>query len=748
MLDPSLSHRALTHIDRSNRIAVASADWRQDGDDAVSAAFRLHGAVRRNARSEHDDHEDSATIIGRKDASPLYGAGVFGRARCCGQHETIVAMGPPLAKALAFVKEPVRRSLRQRETAMAVQTALPTRKSRLPLMTAIFVGLACCTIAAVSVWREATVRAADLRSAEVDVANMARSLIQHAEDSIELSEAILLGMVARIENAGTSEPAVQLMQAFLEARSTTLGRIRGLFVYDNNGAWLATTEKIQTQGLNNSDRAYFQHHRANDDRKTFLGDPVRSRSGGQWIITVSRRFNKPDGSFGGVVLATLDASYFSRFYEQYDLGPNGSVALLNGQGVLLARSRDNGQLVGRDLSGTSLFRERLKEARNAVYYFTSPIDGVKRISAYRASDRYSLVLLATEAEMDVLAAWQSRVTIRSGITLFLVVSLGVVGFFLVRQLAARQRMAAALEAQEANFRLLAETSSDMVTRIGLDETLRYVSPSAKSVVGWEAAQLEGTPALAGVHPEDIARVRALVSQMRDGLQTEGRLVYRTRHRERGEVWLESCLRVTRDDATDLVDGVVAVSRDMTEHKDLQARLADLAATDALTRLANRRTFDERFSVEWNSAVESKSCLSVIMIDVDNFKMFNDSYGHDAGDRCLLSVAQGLASVVHRPHDLVARYGGEEFAVLLPNTDAAGCAVVAQQLHEAVTALGLTHVQNQPLGRVSISLGGASAVPGQGNTAAIVLKAADAALYVAKRAGRNQFYMAPRLGLAA
>lgn len=631
---------------------------------------------------------------------------------------------------------------------MAVQTALPTRKSRLPLMVGVFVALACCAIAAVSVWREMSSRAADLRSAEVDVANMARSLMQHAEDSIELSEAILLGMVARIENAGTSEPAVQLMQAFLEARSTTLGRIRGLFVYDHDGNWLATTEKVQTRGLNNSDRAYFQHHRANDDRKTYVGDPVRSRSGGQWIITVSRRFNNQDGSFGGVALATLDAAYFTGFYNQYDLGPNGSVALLNGKGVLLARSPDDGQLVGRDMSGTRLFQERLKHARSAVYYFISPIDGFRRISAYRASDRYPLVLLATEAEMDVLARWRSGVAIRTGVTLSLVIALAIVGFYLVRQLAARQRMAAAMAAQEADFRLLAETSSDMVTRIGLDEMLKYVSPSAATVVGWEAKQLEGTPALAGVHADDIGRVRALVSQLRNGLQCEGRVVYRTRHRVHGEVWVESSLRVTRDSATGSVDGVVAVSRDMTEHQDLQHRLADLAATDALTRLANRRTFDERFATEWDSAAANKSCLSVIMVDVDHFKFYNDSHGHDAGDRCLQSVAQALTSVVHRPHDLVARYGGEEFVVLLPNTDSAGCAAVAQQLSDAVAALRLPHIANPSIERVSISLGGATAVPGQGATMTALVKAADAALYVAKRAGRNRFYMAPRLGLAA
>lgn len=187
---------------------------------------------------------------------------------------------------------------------------------------------------------------------------------------------------------------------------------------------------------------------------------------------------------------------------------------------------------------------------------------------------------------------------------------------------------------------------------------------------------------------------------------------------------------------------------MTEHKNLQDRLTDLAATDALTRLANRRTFDEQFSIEWDSAVARKSCLSVIMIDVDHFKSFNDSYGHDAGDRCLQSVARALKSVVHRPHDLVARYGGEEFVVLLPNTDATGCTTVAQQLNDAVAALRIPHINNPTVERVSISLGGATAVPCHAAPMTVLVKAADAALNVAKRAGRNGFYMAPRLDLAA
>lgn len=621
------------------------------------------------------------------------------------------------------------------------------RNTRLPLVASAFVVAACFAVLCLSVWREVALRNADLENAETEAANMAKSLMQHAEDTIELAEATLLGLVGRLEQNGTGTIQISALQSFLDSRSDSLGRMRGLFVYDAEGEWLATTEKVDIRGLNNSDRAYFQYHRAHDDRKTIVGDPVRSRSGGQWTVTISRRFNRADGSFGGVVLATVDTDYFVRFYGQYDLGPKGSVALLNSKGLLLARTGDDGKLVGRDMSSTQLFRERIPLETAAVYHFTSPLDGLRRVSAYRASAHYPLVLLATQAEVDVLARWERGAAFRSFLVLLMLAGLGIVGFYLVRQLVARQRMAVLLAAKEADFRLLAENSSDMVTRIGSDEVLRYVSPSSRRVVGWEASQLMSTPSLAGVHPDDLPRVKALVAQLQDGAVAEGRVLYRSRHRTQGMIWLESSLRVTHNPETGHIDGVVAVTRDMTEHKDLQIKLADLAATDGLTRLANRRAFDERLDAEWEVSRANRTSLSIIMIDVDFFKTFNDSYGHEAGDRCLQSVATALTSVIHRPHDLVARYGGEEFAVLLPDTDPHGCQTVAHQMRAEVAALDIAHAQN-PTGRVSISLGGASSIPGPGGSAVTVVKSADAALYVAKRAGRNQVFVAPRLGHVA
>lgn len=613
---------------------------------------------------------------------------------------------------------------------------------RLPLWAAAFVTLACVAILALSGWREWHSRGVDLKNAEVAMTNLARSLTQHAEDTVELADATLMGLASRLEANGTDAAAVARVQAFLDLRKSSLGRIRGLFIYDETGNWLATTERVSLEGLNNSDRAYFRHHRASDDRGVYLGRPVKSRSGGQWIITVSRRFNHPDGTFAGVVLATVDAAYFAQFYRQFDLGPNGAITLLSADGILLARSSDDGTYVGRDMSAAPLIRERAGRHSASAYYFKSPLDGVQRLSAYRFSERYPLLVLATEAQDDVLADWRQGAVMRSAVVLALTLVIGIIGFYLVRQLVQRQRLAAALAAKEADFRLLAEESSDLVMRIGLDERILYASPSSARVLGWGPAQLVGTPALAGVNPEDLPRVEQAVASLKNGEVEEAKIIYRTRHREKTEIWIETALRVTRKPDTGAVDGVVAISRDMTEHKDLEEKLAALATSDGLTGLANRRCFDERLDLEWARAARDGTPLSVLMIDIDHFKKFNDRYGHQAGDSCLRAVAEVLAAQAQRPADLAARYGGEEFALLLPNTNAEGCELVGTRVREALFETQIPHALNPPSKLVTASLGGATAWPGSGTSTscASLVGAADRALYFAKDAGRDRLVM--------
>lgn len=610
-------------------------------------------------------------------------------------------------------------------------------KAHLPLWAAGFVALICVTILGLSAWREWESRNAELRSAEIDVTNLAHSLIQHADDTFELADTILVGLVHRLELDGLGPDTIAKLQTYLPTRKSS-DRIRGIFVYDETGRWLATTEQVDFSRLNNSDRNYFRQHRASPDKGTLIGRPVKSRSSGQWIITASRRIDHPDGSFAGVALLTIDVAYFSKFYQRFDFGPNGLASLLNTAGIMLARTGDESEaFVGRDLSNAPLFREWKSRPAAAVYYFKSPIDGVQRLSYYQRSSNYPLMVLAGKSQDDVLAPWRHAAATRMIFVLGLVLLIAVIGFYLVRQLLHRQRMAQALVAKEANFRLLAEQSSDMVTRIGLDNRLIYVSPSCVRITGWSAEELLDTSALAGIHPDDMERVEQVIAALKNGEAEEARFVYRQRHRDKGEIWAEAALHVTPAADSGEIDGVVAVMRDITEQKDLQDKLASLAATDALTGLANRRAFDERLADEWARARRDGTQLSLLLIDVDHFKKFNDHYGHLAGDGCLRALGRILSAIARRPADLAARYGGEEFAVLLPDTGPDGCAEVGEGIRQALHDLAMVHAQNPPSRLVTVSVGAATSVPSQASDSSTLVAAADRALYAAKDSGRDR-----------
>lgn len=170
---------------------------------------------------------------------------------------------------------------------------------------------------------------------------------------------------------------------------------------------------------------------------------------------------------------------------------------------------------------------------------------------------------------------------------------------------------------------------------------------------------------------------------------------------------------------------------------LNLELQRLSVIDELTGIANRRFFNQRLSDEWGRGVRSEEPLSLILIDVDHFKNYNDHYGHPEGDRCLRQVAQALSRGVRRTTDLVARYGGEEFVVLMPNTDLAGAVAVGEVLRQQIEELDLEHAASPAHRRVTISLGAAATLPDREGLPEALLAAADQAVYDAKRAGRNQ-----------
>ncbi len=186
----------------------------------------------------------------------------------------------------------------------------------------------------------------------------------------------------------------------------------------------------------------------------------------------------------------------------------------------------------------------------------------------------------------------------------------------------------------------------------------------------------------------------------------------------------------------------ALQAEIREREQAQAALSAanlelerLAVLDGLTHVANRRRFDAYLAEQWTRCADTG--LSLLMCDVDYFKRYNDGYGHQAGDGCLQAVAQGLQRAVSRTEDLVARYGGEEFALILPGTGAAGAERVAARIHAELKQLGLPHRYSEVAPQVTLSIGVACADNLRATTPAMLIAAADAALYAAKHAGRNR-----------
>lgn len=162
-----------------------------------------------------------------------------------------------------------------------------------------------------------------------------------------------------------------------------------------------------------------------------------------------------------------------------------------------------------------------------------------------------------------------------------------------------------------------------------------------------------------------------------------------------------------------------------------------AMLDGLTNIPNRRRFDEALESEWKRAQRSGIALSLIMLDIDFFKRYNDNYGHGAGDECLKKVAASLVDAIDRPSDLVARYGGEEFVALLPRTDAEGARIIAERIRIKVENMGLPHQYSDVFGNVTVSIGYACVLPSAEASQVELLRLTDERLYEAKGSGRNR-----------
>ncbi len=299
----------------------------------------------------------------------------------------------------------------------------------------------------------------------------------------------------------------------------------------------------------------------------------------------------------------------------------------------------------------------------------------------------------------------------------------------------------AQEAQEIYTLLLQHTNDAIVLR-SLDGKRLYASPTIEQMTGWSPAEYLAMPRQQTLHPEDRDLV-ALVDQSLRDHKREQTIRCRTLHKDGNWRWIEATVRSYGGDQ---LLGYVATFRDISAQQQTETAwqaerramaqekqsMAALASTDPLTLLLNRRGLEDglrqhRFST---------AAIAVLMIDIDFFKQFNDTYGHAAGDRCLTLLGATIRRQAARKGDLVARLGGEEFTVVLPNADAAGGVSVAEAICRELQNLALEH-GNSPLGFVSVSIGVTARQGEEDVDFNLLLAQADRALYASKHEGRNR-----------
>lgn len=293
------------------------------------------------------------------------------------------------------------------------------------------------------------------------------------------------------------------------------------------------------------------------------------------------------------------------------------------------------------------------------------------------------------------------------------------------------------------LQLLAENSSDVIFRFGPDGRARYISPSVKRLYGYTASEIYAMGGSATsnrfLHPADQPMVSAAIRRHFEGELDEVKLEFRIINRAGETLWVQTnCSTVV--DSSGRVTDIVFTLRDISEIKALEQQLQAQARTDGLTGLANRRAFDEALEREWRRTLGDRSELSLLLIDADHFKAFNDANGHQVGDDCLRTLAATVGGMFERAGDLAARYGGEEFAVILPQTSQAESVAMGERLCRAVEALRLPHPASPTSGYVTVSVGSATAMATIGGTVDMpqgLLAAADLALYQAKASGRNR-----------
>jgi PAS domain S-box-containing protein len=452
----------------------------------------------------------------------------------------------------------------------------------MPIATGLLVGLVCLALIGIEGWWDWTARTAQLESAQTESVNLVERVAQHAAAVFDLADDMLLGVAERMQGDGTAPAVLQRLDRLLALRAATFPQLYEVNVVGPGGARLATSLAERSSFPDSQLEAIVAYHRAHDDSSLYVGPLRQSRRDGRWVVSLSRRFNAPDGSFAGAVEVVIDLNYFQDFYRRLGLGPHSTVSLWRDDGVLLVRQPPVPDALSEAVRSIDLSRLQAFRAQSGMFTMSGKIDGEPRIYAYQHLERVPLILFYGVAVRDALAGWQTRTLTHIGLLALFLCVVALMGSRILRQVR-RTRKA------EGAYRLLADHSTDVVFTLDRQCRLEFITPSALERIGVPPERLIGTEILQYVHPEDREAAEAAYRAVAAG-QDRGVVQYRLRHADGHFLWVEIELKLVRSPVTGAPMSIIGASRDVTAKRmaeiTLQAEQAFFQAvfeytTDAL-----------------------------------------------------------------------------------------------------------------------------------------------------------------------
>jgi diguanylate cyclase (GGDEF)-like protein len=528
-----------------------------------------------------------------------------------------------------------------------------------------------------------------------------------------------------------------LAKSFGAMQNDLLAQIR---IVGPDGILVSTNTGPISSPLDVGDREYFQVQQSSSTDELFISKPILGRIRGLWLLQLSRPIRAADGSFQGVIVASLDPRYLAKFYESIDVGHDGSIFLAGLDGVVRASGGFKSDVVGGSMLGSQLFK-KMKEASTGWFLTAGTQDGIKRFVSYRVVKGFPLVVYVGQAEQKVLAIYRSNQKAYFAVASGASVLIAIVVFFAVRSRGRLNAAQAALRASEASARnkslqleVTLEHMDQGIMMVDADRNVMVMNRRAIALLGLpenyfgQPVKLDDVQSHLWARGEFALEASALESSVGDPKTREPTGTMSAEIGTHDGTTLE--IRTTALPE----GGVVRTISDVSERKRKEVQIAHMARHDALTDLANRTLLDERIERALARVRRRREGFALFYLDLDRFKAVNDMHGHPAGDTLLRGVANRLSMCV-RETDTIARLGGDEFAILLDATDRKEDAeVLAKRILDAVGAPYRFDGYDTVIG---ISIGIAMA-PGDGTNAEDLFKAADAALYRAKSEGGNTY----------